>query len=153
MDPLQTHIQLFGKSPPPSEKQSSFYSLPDARGFSTQDRDPALTDAVIIRALAQVRTDKLSEYLKVWVIFPNDQREWVIGRIHALATHTMTRLQPILKDEKGKLAIAHIRRWLEALQIGPLEAWKGAGAPDRWVSYGYLKEDSTVPEWCRKGLV
>jgi len=152
MDTLETHNVLFGPKSPPSEKQCLFYKSEAARGFSTKDPDPDLTDAVLVRALAQARIAGSPDYEKVYVMFPDAHRAWIVERIHHLATSTMTRMQPILKTPKGATAIAHVRRWLEALQLGPVEAWKGTEAPPRWVSFGYSKEDN-VPGWLKESLV
>jgi len=152
MDALETHAQLFGKNSPISEKQRAFYSNGSAKGISTKEMDPEVADAVIIRALAQVREDGNKEFLKVYLLFPEDQRAWVIQRIHNLATTTLTRLQPILKTPKGHAAIAAVRRWLEALQIGPVESWPKDTPPERWAALGYTKEDN-VPNWLKEALV
>lgn len=152
MDPLETHKQLFGAKAPATEKQLTFYASETARGFATKEHDTEAMDAVLVRALAQVRTEGSPDYHKVLVIFPEDQRDWVVRRIHNVAATTMTRLGDLMKKEKGQAVIAHVRRWLEALQLGPVSAWKGAGPPPRFVAFGYSKEDD-VPSWLKEALV
>jgi len=152
MEPLKAHEQLFGLKSPPTERQKAFYANEVARGFSTKEQDSELIDAVVIRALAQVRESGSQEYHKVLFMFPEDQRAWVIERIHNVAKTTIIRIGEVRKSESGQVILAHVRRWIEALQLGPLEAWKGSGPPPRWVAFGYAKEDS-VPTWLKDALV
>ena len=103
MEPIEAHSNLFGVKVPPTERQKAFYSNTVARGFSSKERDPELTDATLICALAQVIDPSAKGvYNQVFLFFPEDQKPWVVSRIHNLAKTTMTRMQPVLKDERAR---------------------------------------------------
>lgn len=154
MEPIEAHSNLFGVKVPPTERQKAFYSNTVARGFSSKERDPELTDATLICALAQVIDPSAKGvYNKVFLFFPEDQKPWVVSRIHNLAKTTMTRMQPVLKDERGKKAIAHVRQWLEVIQLGSIEHWKDSSPPERWAAFGYRLDDPGLPEWLKAALV
>jgi hypothetical protein len=152
MEPLEAHEQLFGKKSPPTERQMAFYAMPTARGFSSKEMDPEITDAALIRALAQVVDKGVPAYHQTFLFFPEEARPWVVSRIHNLATMTMSRMAPVLKDERGRKAIAHVRKWLEVIQLGAVKGWTNPKPPDRWAAFGYSKEDD-VPEWLKEALV
>ena len=152
MDPLGTHTQLFGSTAPPTEKQKAFYADPVSRGFSAKGHEVELADSILVRALAQVREVGSPDYHKVVIFSPKTERDLIISRVHNIAQTTMTRIMPILKTPKGQATIAHVRLWLEALQLGPIEAWKNATPPPRWVAFGYSKDDN-VPTWLKDGLI
>lgn len=153
MEPLEAHAQLFGLKAPPSDRQKAFYVDENARGFSSKEKDPELTDAVLIRAMAQVVDKAAPPYHEVFFFFPEADKAWVVSRIHNLATTTMTRMQSVLKQERGKKAILHVRKWLEVIRLGPIEGWKKGEAPEKWVAFGYDKSDPNLPEWLKAGLV
>jgi len=152
MDPLETHTMFFGSKQPVADSQKAFYANEVARGFSSKDRDPEKTDAALIRALSLVYDQATKSYNPTYLFFPVDQRPWVIERIHAIAKTIHSRMEPVLKTERGKLAIAHVRKWLEALSLGPVGAWKGSEPPKRWAAFGYTKDDN-VPDWLKETLV
>lgn len=152
MDPLETHTMFFGTKQPAADSQRAFYADAKARGFSSKERDPEKTDAAIIRALSSVYDQTTKTYNLAYLFVPADQRDWVIGRVHAIAKMIHSRMEPVLKTERGKLAIAHVRKWLEALSYGPVGAWKGTEPPERWAAFGYTKDDN-VPDWLKETLL
>lgn len=152
MDPLETHTNFFGAKYPAVDTQKEFYANQIARGFSSKDRDTEKTDAAIIRALSFAYDPTTRSYNPSYLFFPADQRPWVIERIHTIAKLIHSRMEPVLKTERGKMAISHVRKWLETLSLGPIGAWKGEKPPERWASFGYTKDDK-VPDWLKDALV
>lgn len=152
MESLEAHIQLFGRKAEPTELQKEFYAQGVKRGFSSHEQEPEQADATLIRALAQVLEGKPPTYHEVYLFFPASHKLWVHSRIHNIASATMKRLQPILKEAKGKAAISHVRQWLETIKLGPLEAWASETPPERWALLGYTTEDN-IPEWAKSALL
>lgn len=151
MDARDTHAQLFGGKSPPTPHQEQFYAE-GALGFSCRNREIAKADAVLIRALSQVIDVKAPPYHPVYLFAPRTEHEWVIARIHNVASTTMMRLKP-LKDERVKKALLHVRSWLSVIQLGPVERWKETTPPERWAAFGYLKTDTSLPTWLTEKLL
>jgi len=154
MDPLEVGSILFGAKYLPTGRQQTLYSNPSAHGFSSVEVTEELVDATLVLALAQVidlpNPDRV--YHEVFLFFPTAQKSLVVSRIHNLAKVTMDRLRPILNEKRGQLAIAHVRKWLEVLQLGPVENWRNPAPPERWAALGYCANPK-YPQWFVRGLV
>lgn len=150
MTPASTHNTLLGKENPPSELQAAFYES-SAKGFASGEVTEEIADAVILSALSQVLEKPSPTYNQVLIFCTAEARALLGKRIWETAKTVVGRVagtkDPILREK----AVKHIKAWISAPCIGPIENWKKATPPDRWVSFGYSSE-SKIPKWMKDAL-
>lgn len=152
MTPREAHLMFLGKARNPTPVQEEFYANSSACGFSETSRDKDKTDAVLFRALAATLDLKDPKvFHRVLVIIPPGQDGWLVERIHCIAVSAMKRVEPV-DNPKKKAAMTFLRNMLGSLHLGRPALWPTV-APERWGAFGYTKDDTTVPDWLKEGLL
>lgn len=149
MTPAEAHLQLLGKNTAPTELQAAFYATA-AKGFASGDTSEEAAVAVMMSALAQV-IEKGGPLQKVFLFCAPSERKLLTTQIWNTGRIVMERVSgapdPVLRSR----VLKHIRSWLSAPLLGPVEDWKKSTAPERWVVFGYGAE-SKIPSWMRDQL-
>lgn len=148
-NPVGVHGTFLGQSV--TDQQKALYESESGRGFSSKERDPAMTDATLIMALALAKKDGVMVFDSVYIFAPSNMHQWVFERIHNLAVTLTSRVKGA-DAEKRKRSLGIARQWLEVLKVGAPKLADLQSEPERWVSVGYTKEDA-LPEWFKGALL
>lgn len=149
-NPVGVHGTFLGRSV--TDQQKALYESTSGRGFSSKERDPSLTDATLIMALALAKVEGTTVFSPVYIFAPSNMHQWVFERIHHLALNLTARVKGSMDLEKKKRSLGIARQWLEVLKVGAPKLADLQSEPERWVSVGYTKEDA-LPEWFKGALL
>lgn len=134
----------------PQEVQTNLYnSFPNALGFSSKLKDPAMFEAVLVLALAQASKGAGdSELHKVYFFAPADLADgWLLAEFRDSAKRIFSRL----KAGRSVAAVKHVGELFHQIMFGS-QVFAVPREPERWVAFGFSHEDP-VPEWLRDKLL
>jgi hypothetical protein len=146
-DPNKFHRVFLGEEP--NEKQRLLYSsFPAMRGFSFQEKDPALFEATLVLAIVQTFPAKQGEELvKSYLFVPASMSAWSGEQVGASAT----KMFGVLKKKKSVAGAKMLALLIQSVVSGS-RVLQLRNVPDRWAAFGF-DQAGPVPEWMRTALL
>jgi hypothetical protein len=145
------HKSWLGKTPKHTPKslwvapqQIQLYSaFPNARGFSSKDKDETLFLGTLVLVLAQSRPGSRN---RVFLLVPRSHTKWVWAQIESIARYMVRARKDnaegieLVKDVLGQVFVCET-------------PYNMQDEPARWASFGFCKDDPLLPEWVTSSLI
>jgi hypothetical protein len=126
------------------ETQDQLYKgYPEMRGFSSRQRDVDMFRSVLALMLFQAMTtnEKMTTH-EVYCFVPAVTRQWFMEQMRE---HTKAIFGRLRTRQSVKL-LEHMGVLFHQIKVGD-QAGVLPKEPERWVSFGFLKDDRGVPDW------
>lgn len=135
-------LTLLGTTP--TEDQLRLYTLwPNSRGFSNTDQDRGKFAATLILSL---RSGYAKD--KIVMLVPRSLESWALQQIKEHATYAITSCKK-WPDQVKFLSEGYLRLFSKV----NLLSHTSVSEPQYWTSFGYSKEDPTIPTWLKTRLI
>ena len=142
------HGLLFAS--PIDEAQDRLYkAFPAMRGFSSRQREEPLFQAILALALFQASSmTKDHPAHEVFVFVPTVTRQWFVGLMRENTKSIFGRL----RNKQSVKLLEHVGLLFHQRRVGD-QPGVLPNEPERWASFGFLKDDKGVPEWMGSKLL